>query len=558
MKHDGNIVFADALKTAPQPFVAISPNGFFMQFNHAYVELTGYLPEELYLMTTLEITPLEYHEYETMRFAELLRTEQPQVYQKDYVRKDGTRVPVEMKVHIGKNKKGDIEYYFAFVEDITERQRLEEDLRHIANHDALTGLPNRRFFIDIITVASAQALRHGAKMALLLLDLDRFKEVNDTLGHETGDLLLREVAARVKSVVRKSDTVCRTGGDEFNVILADITHVKYITNIARKIIRLFRTPFLLAGHELHVTTSIGISIYPDDSEDIDTIFRYADIAMYHAKERGRNALQFYNHEINTRSIERIRMEGMLRQTINRGELVVHYQPQVNTHTRRMICSEALVRWNHPERGILEPKHFIPAAEDTGFITDIDEWVMRAACAQIRAWLDAGLLPVCIAVNLSARAFQDPDLTKRIAQVLSDTGTPPKFLDIEITESLAMSNIELTIDCLNEISKMGVRTSIDDFGTGYSSLSYLKKLPIQKLKIDQSFIRDITVDQDDRAIIRAVIAMAHNLNIRVLAEGVESEGQFSFLRDTNCDEAQGYLFSKPLPGQQFRDFMIADR
>ncbi len=558
MKHNRDIIFADAVKTSPQPFVAISPNGFFMHFNQAYVKLTGYGPEELYLMTTMDITPPGYHDFETMKLAELLRTEQPQVYQKEYIRKDGTLVPVEMQVHIGKNKKGDIEYYFAFVADITERKRMEEEMRHAAHHDALTGLPNRRFFIDIIRVESARALRYGTKMALFLMDLDRFKAVNDTLGHETGDLLLMEVAARVSAVVRESDTVCRTGGDEFNVILADIKNVKDITNVARKIIRVFRTPFPVAGHELHITISIGISIYPDDSEDIDTIFRYADIAMYHAKERGRNALQFYNHEINTRSIERMRMEGMLQQTIDRGELVVHYQPQVNIHTRRMISSEALVRWNHPERGMLKPKQFIPAAEDTGFISAIDEWVIRSACVQTRAWLDAGLSPSCIAVNLSARAFQDPDLTKRIAQVLSDTGTSPNLLDIEITESLAMSNIERTIDCLNEISEMGVCTSIDDFGTGYSSLSYLKKLPIQKLKIDQSFIRDIIVDPDDRAIISAVIAMAHSMNIRVLAEGVETEGQFSFLSDTHCDQAQGYLFSKPLPAEQFRDFMVANR
>ena len=558
MKHsrDRNVIFANAVKTSSQPFVAIYPSGLFMQFNHAYAELTGYSTEELLSMTMMDITPMEYHEYETTRLADLLRTGQPQLYQKDYIRKDGTRVPVEIKAHVEKNEKGDVQYYFAFVVDITERKRLEEKMLHMAHTDALTGLPNRRFFVDIIRVASAQALRHGTKMALLLIDLDRFKEVNDTLGHQTGDLLLVEVAARVRSVVRKSDTVCRTGGDEFNIIIADIPKVEDITDIARKVVGSFQMPFNVSGHELHVTPSIGISIYPDDSNDSDPLFRYADIAMYHAKEQGGNTFQFYNPEINKRSIEKMRLEVMLRQTIAQGELEVHYQPQINMQTRQVVCAEALVRWRHPELGLLEPKQFIAAAEDIGFITAIDEWVMRSACAQIKTWQSAGLPFACISVNLSAKAFQSPDLAKRIAKVLSDTDTPPRFLDIEITESLAMSNIERTITCLNEISAMGVRTSIDDFGTGYSSLSYLKKLPIQKLKIDQSFIRDIAVDPDDRAIISAVIAMAHNMNIRVLAEGVETSGQFSFLRTTHCDEAQGYLFSKPLPAEKFRDYMVA--
>ncbi len=559
MKHDKNIIFANAVETSSQPFMATYPNGLFMQFNHAYVELTGYSPEELYSMNIMDITPPEYRKYETLMLEGLRQSGQPQLYQKEYIRKNGSRVLAEVKVHIERNEKGNVEYYFAFVTDITERKRMEEEMRHLVHHDALTGLPNRRFFIDIIRVESSRAFRNKTRMALLLIDLDRFKEVNDTLGHEAGDLLLMDVAARIREVVRKSDTVCRTGGDEFNIILSDIVNVEDVTDIAQKIIAAFQRPFSIAGHQLHITASIGISIYADDSEDSDTLFRYAGIAMSHAKDRGRNTFQFYNPEINVRSIEKIRMEGMLRQTIALGELVVYYQPQIDIKTRQIVCAEALVRWRHPELGLLEPKHFILAAEDIGFITSIDEWVMRAACAQIKAWMDAGLPPVCVAVNLSARAFQHPDLTKRIAQVLSEAGISPQFLNIEITESLAMSNIERTIACLKELSEMGVGTSIDDFGTGYSSLSYLKKLPIQKLKIDQLFIRDITVDPDDRAISNAVIAMAHNMNIKVLAEGVETEGQLSFLHSARCDEAQGYLFSKPIPAEKFREFMmIANR
>lgn len=439
-----------------------------------------------------------------------------------------------------------------------DRKKTEEEMRHMAHHDALTDLPNRRLFVDLIKLECAEARRHRTRIALLFIDLDRFKEVNDTLGHDIGDKLLKEVAERLKTTVRESDTVSRTGGDEFNILLTDFSEVKDITDIVQKIVGSFRSSFSIAGHELHMTTSIGISIYPDDSDDIDTLFRYADISMYYAKEQGRNTFQFYNPEINIRSIERMKLEGMLRKTIDRGELVVHYQPKVNIRTRRIMCAEALVRWYHPEMGILEAKQFIPAAEDTGFITAIDEWVLKTACEQVRAWLDDGLPAVCISVNLSAREFQNPELTKRIAQILSDTGTPPGCLDIEITESLAMSNIERTISRLKEMSELGVHTSIDDFGTGYSSLNYLKRLPIETLKIDKSFIQDITTDYDDRAIISAVTAMAHNMSMKVLAEGVETEEQLSFLRDTRCDEAQGYLFSKPLPPEEYREFVAASR
>ena len=439
-----------------------------------------------------------------------------------------------------------------------DRKLIEEEMRHMAHHDALTGLPNRRLFADLIKLECAEARRHQTRIALLFMDLDRFKEINDTLGHDIGDKLLKEVAVRLKSTVRESDTVCRTGGDEFNILLADFSKVEDVTDIAQKIVGSFRRPFSIAGHELHMTTSIGISICPDDSDDIDALFRFADIAMYYAKEQGRNTFQFYNPEINSRSIEKMKLEGMLRKTIDRGELVVYYQPQVNIRTRQMMCAEALVRWNHPEKGALEAKQFIPAAENTGFITAIDEWVLRTACAQVRAWMDDGLPSVCIGVNLSAREFQNPELTKRIAQILFDTGAPPECLDIEITESLAMSNIERTISRLKEMSELGVHTSIDDFGTGYSSLNYLKRLPIETLKIDKSFVQDITTNYDDRAIISAVTAMAHNMSMKVVAEGVETEDQLSFLRGTRCDKAQGYLFSKSLPAEEYRKFMAANR
>ena len=438
--------------------------------------------------------------------------------------------------------------------DITERKRLEERITHLAQHDPLTGLPNRRLFRDIISLELAQARRNRRKFALLFLDLDRFKEINDTFGHETGDELLKEVSLRLKKCIRESDAAARIGGDEFNIVLADITRSEDVTFIAVKIMESFKRTFMIAGYEFHVSVSIGISLYPDDSEEIDTLYRYADIAMYHAKEMGRDTFQFYNPDINIRSIERIRMESMLRQSIERGELVVYYQPQVNISSGKIVCVEALVRWNHPEMGLLEPKRFIPAAEDTGFITVIDEYVLRTACAQVSAWLGAGLPAVCATVNLSAREFRNPELLHKIADILESTGTPPGYLDVEITESLAMSNVDHTITRLRELADMGVHTSIDDFGTGYSSLNYLKRLPVQKLKIDQSFIKDIATNPDDRAIILAVTAMAHTMRMNVLAEGVETEEQLSFLQSVRCDEAQGYLFGKALPPEQFGELL----
>ncbi|MEW6117501.1 MAG: EAL domain-containing protein [Nitrospirota bacterium] len=438
--------------------------------------------------------------------------------------------------------------------DITERKRIEEEIKHMAHHDALTGLPNRRLFIDIITFALAEARRHKKRLALLFLDLDRFKEVNDTLGHEAGDELLKHVSVRLKAVIRRTDTIARIGGDEFNIVLTDIARGEDAGDVARKIVESFQKPFSIAGKELHITTSIGISIYPDDTDDIDILFRCSDMAMYHAKETGRNTYQFYNPAINTRSLERMRLEGMLRRTIEGGELVVYYQPQVSIETRQMICAEALVRWRHPEQGMLDPKHFIPLAEETGIIAAIDEWVLRTACTQCREWQESGIPGMCVTVNLSAEQFQKTDLVERISLILKETGLEPNRLDLEITESTAMKSLEQTIHNMNRLAEIGVRISIDDFGTGYSSLSYLKKLPIQKLKIDQSFVRDIATDPDDRAIISAVTAVAQNMKLRVIAEGVETEEQFEFLKSIGCQEIQGFFFSKPLPADEFRELI----
>ncbi len=438
--------------------------------------------------------------------------------------------------------------------DISERKKMEEEIRHLAHHDALTGLPNRRLFRDITLLELAQARRNRRKLAILFLDLDRFKEINDTLGHEAGDDLLKQAAGLFRETIRASDTVARIGGDEFNIILADIGRPEDVSDIAHKIIRRFRSPFLVSGNELNVTTSIGISVYPDDSTEIDTLLRYADIAMYHAKESGRNTFRFYNPAINIRSLERMQLGNMLRRSIEMEELVVYYQPQIDIQNKRMVCAEALVRWRHPEQGFLTPDRFLAQAEETGFITEIDEWALKTACAQVRSWIESGLPHVCITVNLSARQFEKPDLVERIASILKETRMEPGHLNLEVTETTAMSDVDRTASQLRQLREMGAHVSIDDFGTGYSSLNYLKKLPIERLKIDKSFIRDIAHDPDDRAIISAVTSMAHKMGIRTVAEGVETEEQLAFLRSIECDEVQGFLFSRPLPAEKFKELV----
>ena len=346
----------------------------------------------------------------------------------------------------------------------------------MAQHDMLTGLPNRRFFNEIIAVEMAQARRNNKKLAIFFLDLDRFKEINDTLGHEIGDELLKQTAARLHAVIRTSDTLARIGGDEFSMIIPDILYPEYASEVAQKVLNEIRRPFTVNSHELNVSTSIGISIFPHDSEETDTLLRYADIAMYHAKERGRNMYQFYNPAINTRSLERLKFENSLRQAFDRSEFRLYYQPLVDIKTGKIVSAEVLLRWQHPESGLLMPGQFLNSAENIGLLGDIDAWVLKAAGKQITAWMNEGVSPICITVNLSSRQFENPDISSRISKILEETGLPAECLDIEIPESAAMSNIENTISRIGELRSMGVHVSIDDFGTAYASLSHLKRLP----------------------------------------------------------------------------------
>src|SRR5712692_1588626 len=442
------------------------------------------------------------------------------------------------------------------LEDEREASELATvEMEHLAYHDALTGLPNRPLFMDRLIMALAQASRSNQQVAVFFLDLDRFKDINDSLGHSTGDGLLKAVAERIRRCVREGDTVARFGGDEFTLLIPRIDQVEDAAKIAQKILETLKIPFSIHDHELFVTTSIGISICPNDGSDPETLVRNADTAMYRAKDQGRDNYQLYAPAMNARALERLALENMLRKALAHRELVLFYQPVAHMKTKNIVGVEALIRWKHPEMGMVSPAHFISVAESSGLIIPIGDWVLRTACKQAKLWQKKIDSELTVAVNLSARQFQQPNLTEEIAEALEETGLEPKYLELEITESNAMQNADNTIYTLRELKALGVRIAMDDFGTGYSSLNYLKKFPIDTLKLDQSFVRDITTDPSDAAIATAVIAMAHSLDLKVIGEGVEKEEQFAWLLKQNCDYIQGYLFSPPQSVENLEAYLI---
>lgn len=430
--------------------------------------------------------------------------------------------------------------------DISARKRYEDQLRYQASHDVLTGLPNRSLIQDRLQQEILHAQRNQTLLAVAYLDLDHFKDINDTLGHAVGDELLRQAATRISGALRQCDTVARQSGDEFILLLPDIVHMENVTIVADKIQDVLARPFQLGDQEVHVTTSLGLTLYPADGEDAETLLRHADIAMYRAKEEGRNTFRFYVSEMDARVRARLELEHDLRLGIKRGELMLHYQPRVSLTSGAVLGFEALVRWNHPREGMISPDRFIGVAEDSGLIVPLGDWVLEAACRRMRQWQDMGLPAMRMSVNLSARQFRDPGLVERVAQIVSETRLDPSFLELEITESTVMHDSEAAIGTLRALKKLGVTLSVDDFGTGYSSLSYLKLFPIDVLKVDRSFVRDVTTDPDDAAIVRAIVTLAHSLGLVVVAEGAEEAAQAAFLRYVKCDELQGYYFSRPLP------------
>ena len=466
------------------------------------------------------------------------------------IRRDGKEAPIEDSAAPIHDLNGQIAGAVIVFHDISAAQAMRMKMAHLAHHDFLTDLPNRVLLNDRITQAIALAKRRGTHLAVLFLDLDNFKHINDSLGHETGDKLLQSVALRLSACVRGSDTVSRLGGDEFVVLVTEDKYAEDAALTADKILAALAAPHAIDKRELHVTTSIGISIYPTDGEDTETLIKNADTAMYHAKEKGRDNYQFFRHEMNVRAVERHVIESHLRHALERQEFVLHYQPKVNLATGAITGAEALLRWMHPEWGVVLPERFVPIAEDCGLIVPIGRWVLREACAQARRWEDAGLKPASIAVNISALEFRRGDFVEGVRAILRETGLAPRCLQLEITESVLMHNAESSTAILQQLKDMGVQLAVDDFGTGYSSLSYLHLFPIDVLKIDGSFVQDIGSINGNGSIVSAVIAMGTSLKQRVIAEGVEKQGQLAFLKAQHCEEGQGYFFSRPLVAEEF--------
>ena len=441
--------------------------------------------------------------------------------------------------------------YEGTVEDITERRLYQVRIEHQANYDTLTGLANRSLLQDRLQQALLTATSFGTRLAVAFVDLDRFKFINDSLGHHVGDELLKAVAARVKSCVRECDTVARLGGDEFVLLINGHSGPDSVRQIMERMLAAVAQPWVIEQGEYHVSCSIGVALHPEDGEDALTLLKHADSAMYRAKDNGRDNFQFFTRELNTLMTERLEMEGHLRRALERQQFVFAYQPRVDLDGGRIIAAEALLRWRIPNRGTIMPQRFIALAEDTGLIVPIGKWVLQTACAQNKAWQDEGLPPIVVSVNVSARQFRQESIVQTVAEVLRDTGLEARYLELELTESMVMHDAPQLVAMLDELKELGVQIAVDDFGTGYSSLSYLKRFPVDRLKIDRSFVEHIASDADDATIVRTIIALGHNLGLKVVAEGVESDEQLRFLRSNLCDEAQGFLMGRPVSARHLR-------
>ncbi|MEH6814085.1 MAG: EAL domain-containing protein [Motiliproteus sp.] len=474
------------------------------------------------------------------------------------VHKNGRQFWSQLNLSPVFNDQKTLTHFVAIVDDITDRKHNEEQLVQLATHDTLTGLPNRSLLQDQLLQSIADSKRRNNRCAVLFIDLDNFKMVNDNLGHSTGDQLLQEVARKLQHSVHDCDTVGRQSGDEFIIIINDIEDDTTVSKVVQRVLHNVAKPFSLDGKDLDITCSIGVSVYPDDGKDVDTLFRHADIAMYQAKETGRNNFVFFHHEMGKALSHKAQLNTDLKLAVEREEFILHYQPKVDLKSGRVVGAEALIRWIHPEKGYIPPNDFISTAEESGLILPIGEWVLRQACKDAQRWENLGYGDLTVSVNLSARQLQRQDIVALTRQALANSNLPANALDLEITESMVMENPEQMILILNSLRELGVTISIDDFGTGYSSLSYLKKFPIDRVKIDQSFVRNITTDRDDAAIANATISMSHNLRCKVVAEGVETLDQAMYLRHQGCDEMQGYLFSRPVPLNEFEALISSGR
>ncbi|HHT28549.1 MAG TPA: EAL domain-containing protein [Firmicutes bacterium] len=520
-----------------------TPEGYYVDVNPALVRMLGYdskeellsihIPKDLYVSQADRLPPDQRNTVSTTRMR----------------RKDGTELWVELTTWVVCNEDGEVVYYEGITRDVTEQKRYEETIRHQAYHDALTGLPNRYLLHDRLNQTLAQARRNKTLIGVMFLDLDHFKNINDTLGHTVGDQLLQMVAGRLLSCIREGDTVARLGGDEFTLV-AQIAQPEDALQIAQRIHEVLKRPFPLEGHELHITTSIGISIFPHDADDADTLLKNADTALYRSKAQGRNNHQLYDPTMNASAMSHLMLLKGLRYALGLDEFELFYQPITDTASGQIVAAEALLRWKKPGVGYMKPDEFIPLAEESGLIVPIGEWVLRTACAQAQRWHEQLGRYITISVNLAASQFMPQNLIQTVKKVLKETQLNPNLLLLEITEGTALQNLNATCSTLDQLVSLGVRIAIDDFGTGYSSMSLVKRLPLQTLKIDKSFVKNVASNHDDAAIVSSIISMAHSLRLRVVAEGVETEEQAEYLRTHDCDAIQGYLISPPIPAEEF--------
>ncbi|MEC0232417.1 sensor domain-containing protein [Paenibacillus alba] len=538
----------------PNAIGIFDQEGKFIRINMAAETILGYSASELLHQSFMSFVTQEQCE-PTSSQLEHVKAGTPVTFETAVLHKSGYRVDLNVTavpVDLKPNAKGNI----LICQDITERKRGDEQVRYMAYYDDMTGLPNRRMFRDYLNERLHQTKALGQKIAVFYLDIDRFKLVNDSFGHDYGNMLLLQLAERFTRAVTENDYLARTEGDEFAFFFTNVANANDAIAVIAEINRVLEKPFLLEQYELHITASIGIAISSEDTEnveDAEMLMKYADIALARAKEKGRNDFQIFNTDMKSVSINRLKLENELRRAIAGDEFMLFYQPQVDIETGRIVGVEALIRWNHPERGVVSPNHFIPFAEESGLIVPIGEWVLRAACKQNKTWQNQGYPLMPISVNLSMRQFFQHNLKGKIRHVLEQTGLEPQYLELEITESMTM-DVDHAIQSLLELKELGVHVSIDDFGTGYSSLYYLKKFPIDKLKIDRSFVRDIMVDPNDAAIVATIIAMTHHLNLKVIAEGVETEEQLHFLHQNRCNEVQGYWFSPPVNAEELEGML----
>ena len=525
--------------------------GKILSADDSFLDMLGHTSDTL-PGTIHDLTPPEHHRLDEEAFEKLMAFGACAPFEKDFIKQDGTQVPVLFGAALHE------EEIACFVVDLSSNKQTKEKLNHLAYHDALTDLPNQVLFKDRLKQAIALSRRNDQMQAVLLLNLDRFKTINDSLGYASGDRLLQSVAQRLTSCVRDSDTVARFGSDEFAILLTQIPRAQDAANAARAIKQSLDQAFIFEDQEIFVSSSIGISLYPQDGRDTGGLLKTAGVALDRAKAQGRGNYQFYTAGGTTRALKQLILESNLRPGLERSEFFIQYQPQVAIHDFHLVGMEALIRWQHPSLGLLYPSEFINLAEESGFIIALGDWVLRTGCAQNKAWQDAGLTPMRLSVNFSARQFQQPTFISDVAQILKDTNLDPRWLELELTESSIMKDPEQAIEKLHELKLMGIKVAVDDFGTGYSSLNYLKRFPIDTLKIDKSFVSDVCKDPHDTAIVRAIINLGHALDVTVIAEGVETKEQLQYLSALECDAVQGFLFSKALSAKAFEELLVEQR